>query len=640
MSTVRRRRKTGCLTCRQRRVKCDERKPTCERCEASNIHCAGYEQMRHIEVRHRPLPISPQSTQESPPSSRNDSSAVPRFEADGLPLVALPNNPTPAQRPHARARDVLAYHQYLFRTLPVLFPACNFHFWRDTLCQEAWETEYVFDTITALGSLHRAFLLLSRAENGERTRGGDGRVLALQSYTMAIQGLSRHLQTKMPSMDIVIAVVLLMAYFEHFNGNISAAIRHFHIAKYYYLVSGLEHDSPEALVCIKSSLRHLSFVCRIVLPLPLQLFDERSACRLDPDERRYTHAAGKERNGALIAEYMHQLLDIFSAEEYVADLLWSPFVKDVEMIPMDKIKMVQADIEDWKNRYKDPTLRSVTEQYPSGMSRRDIDGLLTTPHSRLAHTYQSALTGALYHFCMARLMWVMARINEKDEVYELSAYFHVNEIIQLSHFAGKSGDSSGRDQDHWVLGEALEVGFTALLYLSAQCCPSNSWRDAIIHRLRAIGREGLFNGTAFATSLTVLRNFDTGPATVTPYPGSSDRLGPPRSRAIPLMFTEKDGHNFILYILGPSPDRLDAVLGEYEVLCEAHWKVCEDGRQTEPTIRDFDDTFSPGRPTRPDSHWLLNQPIIGDWMDTFRSSGFDMDLAIHDHIKGTSVRLR
>lgn len=216
MSAVRRRRKTGCLTCRQRRVKCDERKPTCERCEASNIHCAGYEQMRHIDVRdrQRPTPVSPQSVQEHLRSSRNDSFAVPHFEADGLPLVALPNNPTPAQRPHARARDILAFHQYLFRTLSVLFPACNFHFWRDTLCQEAWETEYIFDTITALGSLHRAFLLMSRADDMERTRGADGRVLALQTYTLAIQGLSRHLQTKSPSMDIVIAVVLLLAYFE------------------------------------------------------------------------------------------------------------------------------------------------------------------------------------------------------------------------------------------------------------------------------------------------------------------------------------------------------------------------------------------------------------------------------------------
>jgi hypothetical protein len=144
----------------------------------------------------------------------------PHFESEGRPLVALPNNPTPAQRPHARARGVLAYHQYLFRTVHVLFPACYFHFWRDTLCQEAWEVEYIYDTITALGSLHRASLLLvaggSEKNDNAKSRGADTKVTALQTYTMAIQGLSRRLKSKSepPSSDIVIAVLLLLAYFE------------------------------------------------------------------------------------------------------------------------------------------------------------------------------------------------------------------------------------------------------------------------------------------------------------------------------------------------------------------------------------------------------------------------------------------
>ncbi|KAF2756380.1 hypothetical protein EJ05DRAFT_63735 [Pseudovirgaria hyperparasitica] len=35
-------RSAGCYTCRKRRVKCDERKPTCARCEKANRQCAGY----------------------------------------------------------------------------------------------------------------------------------------------------------------------------------------------------------------------------------------------------------------------------------------------------------------------------------------------------------------------------------------------------------------------------------------------------------------------------------------------------------------------------------------------------------------------------------------------------------------------
>ncbi|TRX98337.1 hypothetical protein FHL15_000982 [Xylaria flabelliformis] len=41
---VRKRTKTGCLTCRKRRIKCDEGKPTCNNCLKSKRQCEGYNQ--------------------------------------------------------------------------------------------------------------------------------------------------------------------------------------------------------------------------------------------------------------------------------------------------------------------------------------------------------------------------------------------------------------------------------------------------------------------------------------------------------------------------------------------------------------------------------------------------------------------
>ncbi|PSK35684.1 hypothetical protein C7M61_004473 [Candidozyma pseudohaemuli] len=40
---IKRRTRTGCLTCRKRRIKCDERKPHCYNCERSKKLCLGYE---------------------------------------------------------------------------------------------------------------------------------------------------------------------------------------------------------------------------------------------------------------------------------------------------------------------------------------------------------------------------------------------------------------------------------------------------------------------------------------------------------------------------------------------------------------------------------------------------------------------
>lgn len=172
--------------------------------------------MRYIDVRHRAPGDSPQTQtpSDSATSSRSPAQPVVHYERDGLPLIALPNNPTPMQRPHSRARDILAYHQYVFRTVPVLFPACYFHFWRDMLCQEAWEVECIYDAIIALGSLHRASLLLARSEDNARSRGAHTKVTALQTYTMAIEGLSRQLKSQPPAPDVLVAVLLLLAYFE------------------------------------------------------------------------------------------------------------------------------------------------------------------------------------------------------------------------------------------------------------------------------------------------------------------------------------------------------------------------------------------------------------------------------------------
>ncbi|KAI3318631.1 hypothetical protein HD806DRAFT_539978 [Xylariaceae sp. AK1471] len=41
---IRKRTKTGCLTCRKRRIKCDEGKPTCNNCLKSKRQCEGYNQ--------------------------------------------------------------------------------------------------------------------------------------------------------------------------------------------------------------------------------------------------------------------------------------------------------------------------------------------------------------------------------------------------------------------------------------------------------------------------------------------------------------------------------------------------------------------------------------------------------------------
>lgn len=234
MATEKRSR-TGCLSCRARRIKCDEHKPTCKRCETANIDCAGYQQKRRVQLqRSRGAQLDASSLQtlmgtiSSSPHSTCSShvagaptavasvadSKLSRPHGNDIPLVALPNNPRPGHRPGREARCVLGYHQFLFRTLPVLFPLEDLCFWRDELCEEAWGCEYMFLTLTALGSMHRAVLMMSMPEEIDQKGGTDLRVTTIQVYTQALQELSIQLNEAKKTPRLLVAVLCLMAYFE------------------------------------------------------------------------------------------------------------------------------------------------------------------------------------------------------------------------------------------------------------------------------------------------------------------------------------------------------------------------------------------------------------------------------------------
>jgi len=80
--------RTGCLTCKRRRVKCDEGKPSCARCAKSGHGCAGYETANTDAVAGNEASIgvkaasgarSAQSSQDNPTRSNGSIGAKPAF---------------------------------------------------------------------------------------------------------------------------------------------------------------------------------------------------------------------------------------------------------------------------------------------------------------------------------------------------------------------------------------------------------------------------------------------------------------------------------------------------------------------------------------------------------------------------------
>ncbi|KAL3468961.1 hypothetical protein BJX99DRAFT_93263 [Aspergillus californicus] len=111
VKVAKRRTKTGCLTCRQRRIKCGEEKPICKQCTKSKRECKGYAQRlifkNPLGIPGHPTPIPPQR----PPLPTQYEGEI-DFQltsagthgpilAPKLPTVSELENQPPSQPPHS-----------------------------------------------------------------------------------------------------------------------------------------------------------------------------------------------------------------------------------------------------------------------------------------------------------------------------------------------------------------------------------------------------------------------------------------------------------------------------------------------------------------------------------------------------------
>ncbi|KAI1504512.1 hypothetical protein F5X99DRAFT_17302 [Biscogniauxia marginata] len=96
---IKRRTKTGCLTCRKRRIKCDEQHPVCKNCLKSKRECLGYDPIFKNQQQH-PTNIQPA------PNNQSSTSSVP---SNGPPTsgTAVPNN-SPATTSQAPLPPVIS----------------------------------------------------------------------------------------------------------------------------------------------------------------------------------------------------------------------------------------------------------------------------------------------------------------------------------------------------------------------------------------------------------------------------------------------------------------------------------------------------------------------------------------------------
>ncbi|KAJ5259628.1 hypothetical protein N7478_012609 [Penicillium angulare] len=639
--TEKRRRKTGCLTCRSRHVKCDERKPECERCEKANVECAGYAEKRQLKVRYPGQSTASTENENRGGEARERAPSQPlqvpqcvplkTFE-ENLHLVPFPINSNQVHRPHSRARDLLGYNQYVSRTLSILFSPKALHFWKDFLCQAAWEQEWAFDTIVALGSMHRAALLLSQEGGNCREYGLDTKIAAIQTYIRALEGLSLDLRGRNSPTPLAVGVLVLMAYIECFLGNIPAAIRHIQVIQYYSFTMKADESYPvdDFVSPIESSIRDLELICRIVRPFPSPLEPislsnaEKSTVNLPFS---FFGSVAGSSSGIL-----QQLLEFTCADLDLKHLVWCVYAAHYKTVSKEKVLAFLKALDNWRTNNL-PALDNLEPEHllPShqNSSYQNLGKLEFPPPCYSNLPEDSCLPLALYTFYRARLLWALCLLGDPKGELELETYFHIYQFLRYTRTALISPNHSKFNRN--PLCENLRIGFSPLLYLAGRCCPTASWLRWIIQELEGIKHEGVFQSKAFATTLDILLSLENKNICTWNPSFFGHKFVPPGSRIVALFVPGLDGRSYEAYFARPA-ETADDTKGDFIVSKVARWSDAT--AETSPVSQDYkalQQLFS--------REWLMQQPLVRKWVAWSYDSEFDFNKVIQDHITGNRLLL-
>ncbi|KAL2875200.1 hypothetical protein SGCOL_009633 [Colletotrichum sp. CLE4] len=154
--------RSGCITCKIRRVKCDERKPTCFRCEKADVECDGYtkedaDSKRSAEQQR--LIVAAQEAQASRQLLPRPNESGPG--TSGLESSAPKSIPPPLDPSTLRVQqgDVYYYDLFRHRLVRDLWGSGHSDAWSRIVLQESSRDPCVQESLLAIGAISQAQML-------------------------------------------------------------------------------------------------------------------------------------------------------------------------------------------------------------------------------------------------------------------------------------------------------------------------------------------------------------------------------------------------------------------------------------------------------------------------------------------------
>jgi hypothetical protein len=220
--------RTGCITCRKRRVKCDENKPACWKCTNLGYHCDGYEPLKTWLFEPVGAKDTKRSRSQDPTRAIEECSKLETENAAALvpaPEMALAPPPFPFTHEEARSMDF-----YLARSGKMVAQynhETGGSFWTETLPQAAHHFDSTKHILIAL-AMQDELMTAPTTPPGLENR-------ATYHYQQSLQKLLAKMDTAEARADPPLLNVLLncmvMFYLESIMGSVAGLLKHLDAAR-------------------------------------------------------------------------------------------------------------------------------------------------------------------------------------------------------------------------------------------------------------------------------------------------------------------------------------------------------------------------------------------------------------------------
>ncbi|KAH8895451.1 hypothetical protein GQ53DRAFT_715107 [Thozetella sp. PMI_491] len=212
--------RTGCITCRIRRVRCDEQKPFCNRCLSTGRKCDGYGEM-------------PDRVAETSLTSRATGSAT---GCSPYGMVPVPRHPRVAL-PRSNEQELRSYQFFVDVTAPTLAGVFDSEFWMTEIPRICHYDPAIWHATVSLGAVH---------ENYNTAPGTVSTALPADFATRQFNASIKHLTQLSSSQDLreerwrALTASILFAYLSSLQGLQAQSELHLTAAK--NMIKELEND--------------------------------------------------------------------------------------------------------------------------------------------------------------------------------------------------------------------------------------------------------------------------------------------------------------------------------------------------------------------------------------------------------------